>query len=158
MSSLTARDFASLTRIGKVRRIGQLAAAALSEYDIAVRSVRIHSFATNLLYSVRSDAGERFILRMAYPGWRTVEDLLAEANGVERARPGAHQAEPGLSQPAHHSTDPGERVQVVSEASAPRRFDVRGGRGKGDPVLRKVVAQRELPAVGVPAVGHVQLL
>jgi Ser/Thr protein kinase RdoA (MazF antagonist) len=75
----TARDFASLTRIGKVRRVGQLAAAALREYDIKVRSMRIHSFATNLMYRVRSDAGERFVLRMAYPGWRTLEDLRAEA-------------------------------------------------------------------------------
>ncbi|MBN1890917.1 MAG: phosphotransferase [Thermoflexales bacterium] len=31
------------------------------------------------MYRVWSDAGERFILRMAYPGWRTLEDLLAEA-------------------------------------------------------------------------------
>lgn len=79
MNSHTARDFASLTRIGKIRRIGQLAAAALSEYDIRVHSQRIHSFATNLLYRVQSDTGERFVLRMAYPGWRTLEDLCAEA-------------------------------------------------------------------------------
>ena len=79
MNSHTARDFASLTRIGKIRRIGQLAAAALSEYDIRAHSQRIHSFATNLLYRVQSDAGERFVLRMAYPGWRTLEDLCAEA-------------------------------------------------------------------------------
>ncbi|MFO7632477.1 MAG: phosphotransferase [Caldilinea sp.] len=41
--------------------------------------MRVHSFATNLLYSVQSDTGERFMLRMAYPGWRTLEDLRAEA-------------------------------------------------------------------------------
>lgn len=74
-----ARDFASLTRTGKVRRIGQLAAAALGEYGIRVRSMRLHSFATNLLYRVRSDTGDRFMLRMAYPGWRRLENLLAEA-------------------------------------------------------------------------------
>ncbi|MDQ7794504.1 MAG: phosphotransferase [bacterium] len=74
-----ARDFASLTRIGRIRRIGQLASAALSEYDMRVRSLRFHSFATNLLYRVRSDTGERFMMRMAYPGWRTLEDLCAEA-------------------------------------------------------------------------------
>lgn len=79
MSSHTARDYASLTRNGKIRRIGQLAAAALSEYDIRVRSQRIHSFSTNLLYRVQSDSGERYVLRMAYPGWRTLEDLRAEA-------------------------------------------------------------------------------
>ncbi len=70
---------ANLTRIGKLRRIGQLAAAALREYDISVQSMHIHSFATNLLYRVRTDTGERLMLRMAFPGWRTREDLEAEA-------------------------------------------------------------------------------
>lgn len=72
-------DYASLTERGKLRRIGRLAAAALSRYDLRVRSMRIHCFATNLLYRVQSDMGARFILRMAYPGWRTLQDLLAEA-------------------------------------------------------------------------------
>lgn len=58
MSSHTAKEFASLSKIGKVRRVGQLAAAALSEYDIAVHSVHVHSFATNRLYSVQSHTGE----------------------------------------------------------------------------------------------------
>ncbi len=73
------RDFTSLTRLGKTRRVSKLALAALRAYDIRVRSARVHSFATNLLYRVRSDDGGRFVLRMAYPGWRTLEDLLAEA-------------------------------------------------------------------------------
>jgi Ser/Thr protein kinase RdoA (MazF antagonist) len=79
VSSHTASEFASLSKIGQIRRVGQLAAAALGEYDIDVRSVHVHSFATNLLYSVQSNTGERFMLRMAYPGWRTLEDLRAEA-------------------------------------------------------------------------------
>lgn len=79
MGSYTVREFASLTRIGKVRRIGRLAATAMREYDIQVHSMRVHSFATNLLYRVQSDTGERFMLRMAFPGWRTLEDLRAEA-------------------------------------------------------------------------------
>lgn len=78
-NTITAREFAKLTRIGKVRRVGRLAAAALSEYDVRVRSIRMHSFATNLLYRIQSDTGERFILKMTYPGWRTLEDLHAEA-------------------------------------------------------------------------------
>jgi Ser/Thr protein kinase RdoA (MazF antagonist) len=41
--------------------------------------MHLYCFATNLLYKVQSDVGERFILRMAFPGWRTLEDLLAEA-------------------------------------------------------------------------------
>ncbi len=78
MDSRTAKDFASLTRIGKVRRVGRLAAAALNEYDIPLGGLRVHAFATNLLFRVQSDTGERFILRMANPGWRTLEDLRSE--------------------------------------------------------------------------------
>jgi Ser/Thr protein kinase RdoA (MazF antagonist) len=78
-SSHTGKDFASLSRIGKVRRLSQLAAATLSRYDVRVRSMQMHCFATNLLYKVQSDQGERFILRMAFPGWRTLQDLLTEA-------------------------------------------------------------------------------
>lgn len=78
-NSNTARSFADLTGIGKMRRVGRLAAAALKRYDIRVRSMRVHSFETNLMYRVRSETGERFMLRMAYPGWRTADDLRAEA-------------------------------------------------------------------------------
>ena len=79
MSSRPGSDFAGLTRTGKLRRVGRLADAAVRRYDIEVRSIRMHCFATNLLYRVRADTGERFMLRMAYPGWRTLDNLLAEA-------------------------------------------------------------------------------
>lgn len=46
---------------------------------MGVRSLRLHSFETNLLYRVRTDSGERYMLRLAYPRWRTLEDLQAEA-------------------------------------------------------------------------------
>lgn len=74
-----ARDYASLTERGKLRRLTHLAEAALKRYDLSVRSMRLHCFATNLLYRVESDTGARLILRMAYPGWRTLGDLQAEA-------------------------------------------------------------------------------
>jgi len=83
MDSSATKDFHSLTKIGKVRRVGRLAAAALSAYDIPVRSIRVHAFATNLLYKVQTETGERFALRMAYPGWRTLEDLRSEAAWLE---------------------------------------------------------------------------
>ncbi len=79
MAAEATHDFFRLTRIGQIRRIGRLAAAALDAYGIKVRTMRIHSFETNLLYAVRSQTGERYMLRMAYPGWRTLEDLQAEA-------------------------------------------------------------------------------
>ena len=85
-TSYAARDYVRLTERGKLRRIGRLATAALSRYDLSVRSMRIHCFATNLLYRVQSEAGDHFILRMAYPGWRTLEDLQAEAAWLDALR------------------------------------------------------------------------
>lgn len=79
MSTYVAKDYARLSTTGKIRRVSKLAAAAMSKYDISVRSMRLYCFATNLLYEVKSDSGERFILRMAFPGWRTQQDLRSEA-------------------------------------------------------------------------------
>lgn len=80
------RPFADLTPAGKQRRLAALAVAALEAYDLKVRRVRVHAFATNLLYRVRSDTGERFMLRLAVPGWRTLTDLQAEAAWLEAIR------------------------------------------------------------------------
>ena len=77
------RPFAELSPAGKQRRVAALAIAALEAYDLRVRRVRVHAFATNLLYRVQSDTGERFMLRMAFPGWRTLTDLHAEAAWLE---------------------------------------------------------------------------
>jgi Ser/Thr protein kinase RdoA (MazF antagonist) len=77
------RPFADLSPAGKQRRVAALAVAALQAYDLRVCSVRVHAFATNLLYRVRSDTGDRFMLRMAFPGWRTLTDLQAEAAWLE---------------------------------------------------------------------------
>jgi Ser/Thr protein kinase RdoA (MazF antagonist) len=79
VSSYNAKDFVRLTSAGKIRRVTKLAAAALGKYDIKVRRMNLYCFATNLLYKVQSDVGECFILRMAFPGWRTLEDLRSEA-------------------------------------------------------------------------------
>ncbi len=77
------RPFAELSPVGKQRRVARLAAEALKAYDLRVSSVRVHAFATNLLYRVRSDTGGRYMLRMAFPGWRTLADLEAEAAWLE---------------------------------------------------------------------------
>lgn len=82
-TSDTASDYARLTPTGQLRRIGRLAALALRAYDLPVRSLRLYAFATNPLYQVTTQTGERFMLRLAYPGWRTLEDLRAEAAWLE---------------------------------------------------------------------------
>ena len=73
------KPYSDLTRAGKLRRLHTLAVAALAHYDLDSPELILHSSATNLLYRVTTASGERFMLRLAVPGWRTLEDLQAEA-------------------------------------------------------------------------------
>ena len=76
-------DYANLSRTAKIRRVGRLARAALDHYPLGPCQIRWHGFETNLLYRVRTAGGERYMLRLASPGWRTLEDLQAEAMWLE---------------------------------------------------------------------------
>lgn len=80
------QPYTALTLSGKLRRLHRLAAEALACYDLASPQLTYHAFNTNLLYRVTTLTGERFMLRLAYPGWRTFEDLHAEALWLEALR------------------------------------------------------------------------
>ncbi len=71
--------FHTLSTAGKLRRLRALAEAALSEYDLKSPSIVYHGFETNCMYRVRTGDGRRFMLRLASPGWRTLDDLRSEA-------------------------------------------------------------------------------
>jgi Ser/Thr protein kinase RdoA (MazF antagonist) len=77
------QPYTALTPAGKLRRLRQLAQQALACYDLKNPQLTYHTFDTNLLYRVTTTNGERFILRLAYPGWRTFEDLQSEALWLE---------------------------------------------------------------------------
>lgn len=68
-----------LSPTAKLRRLRSLAETALAEYDLVDPSIVYHGFETNLMYRVRDAAGDRYMLRLASPGWRTFEDLRSEA-------------------------------------------------------------------------------
>ena len=72
-------DYENLTNKGKLRRLRILAILGLTHYDLQDPQLTYHGFETNLLYRVTTAVGERFMLRLAYPGWRTLADLTAEA-------------------------------------------------------------------------------
>ena len=72
------RPFEALSDAGQLRRLRTLAQAALRHYDLARPTLTFHAFATNVLYRVSTASGERFVLRLAVPGWRTLDDHLAE--------------------------------------------------------------------------------
>ena len=80
------KPYSDLTPAGKLRRLHNLALAALAHYDIDHSEIAYHGLDTNLLYRVSSAGGERFMLRLAYPGWRTLEDLQSEAMWLEAIR------------------------------------------------------------------------
>ncbi len=73
------KPYIELTFSGKLRRLGRLAATAIHHYGLEDAEIRYHSFDTNLHYRVTTAAGERYMLRLASPGWRTNTDLLSEA-------------------------------------------------------------------------------
>lgn len=79
MPTKPTRPFDELSGAGKLRRLGGLARAALRRYDLDRPEVTARAFATNLLYRVVAASGERFVLRLAVPGWRTLTDLRSEA-------------------------------------------------------------------------------
>ena len=77
------KAYDDLSRAGKLRRLRGLAAAVLAHYDLVDPALAYHSSDTNLLYRVTTGPGERFMLRLAVPGWRTFEDLWSEAAWLE---------------------------------------------------------------------------
>ena len=73
------RDYSSLSKRGQLVRLHGLAVSAMQQYDLPIAQIAFHRFETNPLYRVHTKTGERFILRLAIPGWRTESDLQAEA-------------------------------------------------------------------------------
>jgi Ser/Thr protein kinase RdoA (MazF antagonist) len=77
------KSYVDLSNAGKLRRLRMLAAAALAQYDLHDPVLTYHTYATNLLYRVTTPSGERYMLRLASPGWRTGADLCSEAIWLE---------------------------------------------------------------------------
>jgi Ser/Thr protein kinase RdoA (MazF antagonist) len=73
------RAYTDLSEAGRLRRLAAMARSALHHYDLDRPDAAFHAFETNLLYRVTSASGERFVLRLAVPGWRTLTDHRSEA-------------------------------------------------------------------------------
>jgi len=74
----SVKAYSDLSNAGKLRRLRNLAMTALARYDLAYSAVDYFCFNTNLHYRVITISGERLMLRLAAPGWRTFDDLRAE--------------------------------------------------------------------------------
>ena len=108
------KPYRDLTLAGKLRRLHRVAVAALARYDLVGPKLTFHGFATNLLYRVTTAPGERLMLRLATPGWRTFEDLQAEALWL-----GALGQETSLAVPCIVPARSGERVLPVRLPGVP---------------------------------------
>jgi Ser/Thr protein kinase RdoA (MazF antagonist) len=80
------KSYSDLSNTGKLKRLRGLAVAALTQYDLAVSQVAYFCFNTNLHYQVTTTSGERLMLRLAAPGWRTFDDLRSEAMWLDALR------------------------------------------------------------------------
>ena len=80
---IAMKPFEKLTYLGHLRRLRQLAVSALTHYDLDVERLELVGTETNLIYRVRTAVGEQFALRVAAPGWRTLQDLQSEAMWLE---------------------------------------------------------------------------
>jgi len=69
------KPYNDLSISGRLRRLRDLAIAALALYELKNPKISYHSFDSNLHYRVTTVSGERYMLRLAAPGWRTFEDL-----------------------------------------------------------------------------------
>jgi Ser/Thr protein kinase RdoA (MazF antagonist) len=72
------KSYSYLSAAGRLRRLRGLAGAALAHYDLDRPEIAYHIYETNLHFRVTTASGERFMLRLASPGWRTFEDLQSE--------------------------------------------------------------------------------
>ena len=83
------KTFDQLTRLGKLRRFHRLAQQALRQFDLDVSSLAFLADPTNMLFRVGSPNGAAYVLRICAPGWRTDEDLNAEAAWLEALASGS---------------------------------------------------------------------
>jgi Ser/Thr protein kinase RdoA (MazF antagonist) len=74
----TRKPFEALSRRGRTRRLRCLAEKALEQYDLPVVRLRVLGMFTNALFQVVTSTGDRFVLRLCAPGWRTQTDLCSE--------------------------------------------------------------------------------
>jgi Ser/Thr protein kinase RdoA (MazF antagonist) len=77
------KPFEQLSHRGKMRRLHQMAVAALPRYNLAGASCTLLNASTNTLFDVRTRNNEQLVLRIATPGWRTLTDLQSEAMWLE---------------------------------------------------------------------------
>lgn len=138
----TLKPYSELSAAGKLRRLNGLAYAALARYELKCPSIAYHGFDTNLLYRVTAN-GERFMLRLAAPGWRTIEDLRSEALWL-----GALGRQTDIPVPRIVQGRSGEQVLPVSAPGVPRAWNATLMSWVPGRLLGHFLTQRNLEKMG----------
>jgi Ser/Thr protein kinase RdoA (MazF antagonist) len=137
------KPYSELSMAGKLRRLRALAVAALARYELRSPEIAYYAFATNLLYRVTTASGERFMLRLAVPGWRTFEDLQAEALWLE-----ALARETSISVPRVLPARSGERVLPMRQPGVPKVWNTTLMRWVPGRLLGHYLTTRNLEKMG----------
>jgi Ser/Thr protein kinase RdoA (MazF antagonist) len=137
------KPYSNLTLAGKLRRLRALAVAALAHYDLKNPEITYYGFETNLLYRVTTASGERFMLRLAVPGWRTFVDLQSEALWLD-----ALGREPDVSAPSILPARSGEYVLALSQPGVPHTWNTSLMSWVPGRLLRHYLTERNLEKMG----------
>ena len=72
------KPFEDLTRLGKIRRLRQVALKALESYDLRFRWVKFMTIDTNTMFKLQTEDGEYFVLRIYSEEETTLKENRAE--------------------------------------------------------------------------------
>jgi Ser/Thr protein kinase RdoA (MazF antagonist) len=86
VASSDALDLGSLDRRGRLRRTRATALEALARYDIGVARFGVFKTGWNTFYRIDARDGERFVLRIGAPLWRSLIDVRSELAWIEALR------------------------------------------------------------------------
>lgn len=108
------KDYNDLTNRGKLRRLRKIAESAVYQYELKNPTLEYYGFETNCLFKVAEETGEKYMLRLATPGWRTYKDLTSEGAWLE-----ALERDTNIPAPRVKPTIAGEFVQKMKSEEVP---------------------------------------
>jgi len=138
------KPYSELSFAGRLRRLRELALAAVARYDLKSPEIVYHGFETNLHFRVTTASGERFMLRLASPGWRTFDDLWSEAVWLE-----ALGRETGVAAPRIVPARSGEYVLPMGRADIPKVWNASLMSWMPGRLLGHYLSERNLEKMGV---------
>jgi Ser/Thr protein kinase RdoA (MazF antagonist) len=112
-------EYNKLTYRGKLGRLKKLAVKALDEYGLTGSRVIFHCFNTNLFYRILTPTGEKYIMRLAMPGWRTRENLESEVLWLDSLA-----GKKEISVPSVIPAKSGEKILSLSQTLIPDIWNI----------------------------------